>query len=117
MPWDFNNYYSHNMDGLISKLKLSKTESDKLKALRQIVRERTRDVFQEARQVAIDVRRQALTLESVRLKLEKTNVRYLSPEERADLARLILKWKMKHAMTSSNSSLVSGLKEVFSTIR
>lgn len=39
MPWDFNNYYSHNMDGLISKLKLSKTESDKLKALRQIVRE------------------------------------------------------------------------------
>lgn len=89
MPWDFNNYYSHNMDGLISKLKLSKTESDKLKALRQIVRERTRDVFQEARQVAIDVRRQALTLESVRLKLEKTNVRYLSPEERADLARLI----------------------------
>ncbi len=38
MPWDFNNYYSHNMDGLISKLKLSKTESDKLKALRQIVR-------------------------------------------------------------------------------
>ncbi|MHB6637824.1 hypothetical protein ACYCIS_27575, partial [Klebsiella pneumoniae] len=26
---------------------------------------------------------------SVRLKLEKTNVRYLSPEERADLARLI----------------------------
>lgn len=51
MPWDFNNYYSHNMDGLISKLKLSKTESDKLKALRQIVRERTRDVFQEARQV------------------------------------------------------------------
>lgn len=30
MPWDFNNYYSHNMDGLISKLKLSKTESDKL---------------------------------------------------------------------------------------
>ncbi|MEI4920929.1 hypothetical protein Q8G81_35830, partial [Klebsiella pneumoniae] len=34
-------------------------------------------------------RRQALTLESDRLKLEKTNVRYLSPEERADLARLI----------------------------
>lgn len=89
MPWDFNNYYSNNMDGLISKLKLSKTESDKLIALRQIVRERTRDVFQEAREVAIDVRRQALTLESVRLKLEKTNVRYLSPGERDDLARLI----------------------------
>ena len=42
MPWDFNNYYSHSVDGLISKLKLGKTESDKLKALRQNVRERTR---------------------------------------------------------------------------
>lgn len=39
MHWDLNNYYSNNMDGLISKLKLSKTESTKLKELRQIVRE------------------------------------------------------------------------------
>ncbi|PEN23582.1 CBASS cGAMP synthase [Klebsiella grimontii] len=89
MSWDFNNYYSHNTDGLISKLKLAKTESDKLKALRQKVRERTRDVFKEAREVATDVRKQTLTLESVRLKLEQTNVRYLSPSDRADLARLI----------------------------
>ncbi|MCL2891242.1 CBASS cGAMP synthase [Brenneria tiliae] len=89
MRWDFNNYYSHNVNGLISKLKLGKTESDKLKALRQKVRERTRDVFKEAREVATDVRRQTLTLESVRLKLEQTNVRYLSPSDRADLARLI----------------------------
>ncbi|WP_353614507.1 CBASS cGAMP synthase [Mangrovibacter phragmitis] len=89
MHWDFNNYYSNNVDGLISKLKLSKDESNQLKALRQIIRERTRDVFQEAREVAYDVRKQALTLESVRLKLEKTNVRYLSPADRANLARLI----------------------------
>ena len=89
MHWDFNNYYSHSVDGLISKLKLGKAESDKLRALRQKVRERTRDVFKEAREVATDVRRQALTLENVRLKLEKTNVRYLSPADRADLARLI----------------------------
>ncbi|MDM6891569.1 hypothetical protein QUG40_23405, partial [Enterobacter cloacae] len=79
MHWDFNNYYSHSMDGLISKLKLGKAESDKLIALRQKVRERTRDVFKEAREIATDVRRQALTLENVRLKLEETNVRYLSP--------------------------------------
>lgn len=89
MHWDFNNYYSHSMDGLISKLKLGKAESDKLIALRQKVRERTRDVFKEAREIATDVRRQALTLENVRLKLEETNVRYLSPADRADLARLI----------------------------
>ncbi|UWS28923.1 CBASS cGAMP synthase [Erwinia pyrifoliae] len=89
MRWDFNNYYSHSVDGLISKLKLGKTESDKLKALRQKVRDRTRDVFKEAREVATDVRKQALTLESVRLKLEQTNVRYLSPSDRGTLARLI----------------------------
>ncbi|EOI3537037.1 CBASS cGAMP synthase [Cronobacter sakazakii] len=89
MRWDFNNYYSHSVDGLISKLKLGKTESDKLKALRQKVRERTRDVFKEARQIAIDARKQTLTLESVRFKLEQTNVRYLSPSDRETLARLI----------------------------
>lgn len=89
MRWDFNNYYSHSVDGLISKLKLGKTESDKLKALRQKVRERTRDVFKEAREVATDARKQTLTLESVRFKLEQTNVRYLSPSDRGALARLI----------------------------
>ncbi|RRC38324.1 cyclic GMP-AMP synthase DncV-like nucleotidyltransferase, partial [Escherichia coli] len=62
---------------------------DKLKALRQKVRERTRDVFKEARQIATDVRKQTLTLESVRFKLEQTNVRYLSPSDRETLARLI----------------------------
>ena len=47
-------------------------------------------MFQEARQVATDARRQALTLESVRLKLEQTNVRYLSPADReTHRARLI----------------------------
>lgn len=89
MRWDFNNYYSHNMDGLISKLKLSKTESEKLKALRQQVRERTRDVFKEAQMVATDVKRYTLTLEGVKLKLEQTNVRYLSAADRAAVARLI----------------------------
>ena len=34
MRWDFNNYYSHSVDGLISKLKLGKSESDKLKRVR-----------------------------------------------------------------------------------
>ncbi|EAA3682473.1 hypothetical protein DOA99_20715 [Salmonella enterica subsp. houtenae] len=89
MRWDFNNYYSNNVDGLISKLKLGKTETTKLKELRQIVRERTRDVFKEARAVAIDVRRYTLTLEGVRLKLEQTNVRYLSAADQAEVARLI----------------------------
>ncbi|HBD3857175.1 TPA: hypothetical protein KL332_000004 [Escherichia coli] len=89
MHWDLNNYYGNNMDGLISKLKLSKTESTKLKELRQIVRERTRDVFKEARAVAADVKKHTLTLEGVRLKLGQTNVRYLSTADQAEVARLI----------------------------
>ncbi|HCV66885.1 MAG TPA: hypothetical protein DGZ94_16655 [Serratia sp.] len=89
MRWDFNNYYNHNVDGLISKLKLDRTEFDKLKALRQQVRERTRDVFKEAQMVATDVRRYTLTLEGVKLKLEQTNIRYLSVTDRAAVARLI----------------------------
>ncbi len=87
--WDFNNYYTHNKDGLISKLKLSKTESSELKALRQIVRERTRDVFKEARELAANVKKDMLSLEKIRLKLTKTNVRYLSSSEQAEVARLI----------------------------
>lgn len=87
--WDFNNYYTHHKDGLISKLKLSKTESSELKALRQIVRERTRDVFKEARELAANVKKDMLSLENISLKLTKTNVRYLSSSEQAEVARLI----------------------------
>lgn len=89
MIWDFNNYYSHHTDGLISKLKLSKAESDKLKALRQQVRDRTRDVFKEARTVASDVKKYALTFENVKAKLVQTNVRYLSTHDQTQVARLI----------------------------
>ncbi|MGK4233168.1 CBASS cGAMP synthase [Providencia hangzhouensis] len=87
--WDFNNYYTHNKDGLISKLKLSKTESSELRSLRQIVRERTRDVFKEARELAANVKKDMLSLENIRLKLTKTNVRYLSASEQTEVARLI----------------------------
>ncbi|RFS77886.1 hypothetical protein D0U00_17175 [Leclercia adecarboxylata] len=89
MIWNFNNYYSHHVDGLITKLTLNKAESDQLKALRQQVRERTRDVFAEARGVATDVRNFALTLEGVKLKLEQTKVRYLTDDEQTQIAQLI----------------------------
>jgi len=89
MRWDFNNYYSHHVDGLISKLKLVKAESEKLKALRQQVRERTRDVFAEARAVADDVRKFTMTLESVKSKLGQTKVRYLSDYDQTKVAQLI----------------------------
>lgn len=60
---DLFDTFKSREDGLISKLKLGKAESDKLRTLRQKVRERTRGVFKEAREAATDVRRQALTLE------------------------------------------------------
>ena len=51
MTWNFHSYYTNRDTGLIGQLLLSDGEKESLKALRQIVRERTRDVFDEAKQL------------------------------------------------------------------
>lgn len=89
MLWNFDNYYTDSKTGLISKLKLSHEQLCELRSIRQQVRERTRDVFEEARQLALEIRRENLTYEQINLKLQSTNIRYLSEEERRTVAELL----------------------------
>ena len=56
MSWNFHNYFASRKDGLIGKLVLSNEETNDLKSLRQIVRIRIRDVFDEAKVIARDVK-------------------------------------------------------------
>lgn len=86
MSWNFHRYYTNRTDGLISKLKLSDKEFDALKALRKLIRSRTRDVFEEAKKLADE----GNTSEwSIRQKVVGTHFRHLSPEAQDELAQLI----------------------------
>lgn len=49
MNWNLHHYYSNRTDGLMGQLLLSDKETADLKDLRQRVRERTRDIFAEAK--------------------------------------------------------------------
>lgn len=89
MTWNFHQYYTHPTDGLIGQLILSEQDKDKLKALRRKVRLRTRDIFEEARKIAAEVKNQGLEVESVKSKLSDTKLKYLSDEQQQEVARLI----------------------------
>lgn len=89
MNWDFNNYYKNKSGGLISKLKLSSEERKALILLRQKVRERIRDVFEEAKKIAKDVKSQHLTLEAIQLEVNKTKMMYLSDKDKYHVSTLI----------------------------
>jgi hypothetical protein len=86
MSWNFHRYYTNKTEGLISKLKLSDTESGALKALRKLIRARTRDVFEEAKKL-ID---EANAPEgNIRQKVASTHFRHLSPQAQEEVAQLI----------------------------
>ena len=85
MIWNFHNYYTNKTDGLISKLRLTGMEEKRLTELRDIVRIRVKDVFEEAKKIAKEVRSQ----ESIILDFRSTNLRYLSRDEQCTIAELI----------------------------
>ncbi|EGU44974.1 hypothetical protein VII00023_03648, partial [Vibrio ichthyoenteri ATCC 700023] len=58
MTWSFHHYYTNKADGLIGKLKLNEQERSKLINLRDIVRLRVKDVFEEARNIAHQANKQ-----------------------------------------------------------
>ncbi|EGT0640430.1 hypothetical protein JAF85_003160 [Citrobacter werkmanii] len=89
MTWNFHQYYTNRSDGLVGKLLLSEQEKEKLKSLRQMVRIRIRDVFEEAKSIAKDVKKCALTVESTKLKLGNTRLKYLSDDDQKEVAKLI----------------------------
>ncbi len=88
MTWNFHRYYSDSSEGLISKLELKKSRTTKLKGLRDLIRHRIKEVFNEAKELA-KTSNERVSLESVTIKVAKTRLKHLSPQAQADAARLI----------------------------
>jgi hypothetical protein len=89
MTWNFHSYYTNRESGLIGQLLLSDSEKESLKALRQIVRARTRDVFDEAKQLVKSSRRYNTAL-SFRAEFVITNFKYLSSDNQNILSELFM---------------------------
>lgn len=89
MTWNFHSYYTNRDTGLIGQLILSDGEKESLKALRQIVRERTRDIFDEAKQL-VNSSKHYYTALSFRAEFVGTNFKYLSPDDQKILSELIM---------------------------
>lgn len=89
MTWNFNSYYTNRNTGLIGQLLLSDGEKESLKALRQIVRERTRDVFNEAKQL-VRLSKNHFSAESFRAEFVDTKFKYLQPQDQQMLSELIM---------------------------
>lgn len=89
MNWLLHNYYADKNEGLISKLLLSDQEKRKLKSIRRTVRERTREVFKEAREVSRQVRKYRLSQARVLSIIDDTTLRHLSDSEKKQLANLL----------------------------
>jgi len=90
MTWNFHNYYANRTEGLIGQLILSDTQRASLIALRKRVRDRTRDIFEEAKTLAKEANAGSLTTESVQVKLADTGLRYLTPSAQKEVAQLIV---------------------------
>ncbi|WP_154215327.1 CBASS cGAMP synthase [Vibrio parahaemolyticus] len=89
MTWNFHQYYTNRNDGLMGKLVLTDEEKNNLKALRKIIRLRTRDVFEEAKGIAKAVKKSVLTFEIIQEKVSKTKIKHLSESDQREVAKLI----------------------------
>ncbi|MCG9575178.1 hypothetical protein L1D14_02880 [Vibrio tubiashii] len=89
MAWNFHQYYTNRNDGLMGKLVLTDEEKNNLKALRKIIRLRTRDVFEEAKGIAKAVKKSVLTFEIIQEKVSKTKIKHLSESDQREVAKLI----------------------------
>lgn len=89
MAWNFHQYYTNRNDGLMGKLVLTDEEKNNLKALRKIIRLRTRDVFEEAKGIAKAVKKSVLTFEIIQEKVSKTKIKHLSENDQLEVAKLI----------------------------
>ena len=88
MTWNFHSFYTNTETGLIGKLKLTDQENEALKALRKKVRTRTRDIFEEAKQL-VKLTKNDFSLESLRKEISGTSFKHLSLQDQAIFADLI----------------------------
>lgn len=88
MTWNFHRYYNDSTDGLIGKLRLAENRVVKLKGLRERVRSRTKEVFNEAKEL-VKTSNMTISLESITARVANTRLKYLSPPAQAEAAKLL----------------------------
>lgn len=88
MTWNFHRYYSDSTDGLIGKLRLAEPRVVKLKGLRDLVRNRIKEVFNEAKEL-VKTSTVTISLESITARVANTRLKYLSPQAQAEAAILL----------------------------
>jgi hypothetical protein len=88
MSWNFHRYYNDSTDGLISKLRLAEPCVVKLKGLRDLVRIRTKEVFNEAKEL-VRTSSATISLESITARVANTRLKHLSPQAQTEAAKLL----------------------------
>jgi len=88
MTWNFHRYYNDSTDGLISKLKLEESRVVKLKRLRDLVRSRTKEIFDEAKEL-VKTSNRTISLESITARVANTRLKYLSQQAQGEAAKLL----------------------------
>lgn len=89
MNWNLHQYYSNRTVGLMGQLLLTDQETADLKKLRQRVRERTRDIFVEAKSL-VKHSKKDISFVSLRQEISFTKFKYLSDSDQFKFAELIM---------------------------
>lgn len=89
MSWNLHHYYTNRIDGLIGKLLLNKEEDEKLLSLRNTIRKRITNVFEEIASVAKDQATFSQKSEYLYSRLQSTKLRYLSQQKIVEASSLL----------------------------
>lgn len=91
MTWNFHRYYSDKREGLIGKLTLTQEEKSSLVALRDQVRRRTRDTFEEAKTLCRETKANGPIMENAAQRVAESSFGNLASDAQDEIAALIVK--------------------------
>jgi hypothetical protein len=99
MTWDLHGYYSNRKEGLISKLKLSEAQTEALKKLRKLVRNRITEVFKEMQNLAKNSEDSygSISLSMLKENISHTSISYISQNDQKTIITLL--YNMDHSVT------------------
>lgn len=89
MNWNLHHYYTNRTDGLIGKLLLTKEEDEKLLYLRNSIRKRITNVFEEIGAIAKEQAVFNQKVEYLYLRLQNTKLRYLTYQKIFEASSLL----------------------------
>ncbi len=89
MNWNLHHYYTNRTDGLMGKLLLTKEEDEKLLYLRNSIRKRITNVFEEIGAIAKEQAAFNQKVEYLYVRLQNTKLRYLTHQKIIEASSLL----------------------------